>query len=184
MASPDKLIVNIHGDGSAGFHIGDLDTFAKFSLNIMTVVVNNSVWGMSQAGQNIMYGETTPQRPCVAMNPKVKYEVVAQGFGCSGAVVDVQENDNDEGEKTLGTLKEAVSILTESQGPSLLNLRVSDMPYQATTKSMVRQGPELICRSRQSNFLETNRGTQVGKNDDPNTIVIPYYDNIPRPHYR
>ncbi|KAF6839680.1 benzaldehyde lyase [Colletotrichum musicola] len=160
VASPDKLIVNVHGDGSVGFHIGDLDTFAKFGLNIMTVVVNNSVWGMSQAGQNILYGETTPQRPCVAMNPKVKYEVVAEGFGCSSAVVDVQQNDNEKGENTLRTLKEGVSKLTESRGPSLLNLRVSDMPYQDTTKAM------------------------VGKNDDPNTIVIPYYENVPRPYYR
>ncbi|GKT91864.1 benzaldehyde lyase [Colletotrichum tofieldiae] len=51
VAAPDKLVINLHGDGSVGFHIGELDTYAKFSLNILTVVINNSVWGMSQAGK-------------------------------------------------------------------------------------------------------------------------------------
>lgn len=25
---------------------------------------------------------------------------------------------------------------------------------------------------------------QVGANNDPNTIVVPYYDNLPRPYYK
>ncbi|KXH43883.1 benzaldehyde lyase [Colletotrichum salicis] len=161
VAAPDKLVVNLHGDGSAGFHIGELDTYAKFSLNILTVVVNNSVWGMSQAGQNMIYGEKTLQRPCVAMNPKVKYEVVAQGFGCDGAVVDVvKENGASNGPKTLESVKVAVRTLTSAKQPSLLNLKVSDVPYQNTTKAM------------------------VGGSSDPNIIVVPYYDNLPRPYYK
>ncbi|TID06495.1 Benzaldehyde lyase [Colletotrichum higginsianum] len=161
VAAPDKLVVNLHGDGSAGFHIGELDTYAKFGLNILTVIINNSVWGMSQAGQDMIYGAQTPQRPCIAMNPAVKYEVVAEGFGCASAVVDVVEGGSDSnGQKTLETLKETVRDLTSRRRPALLNLKVSDLPYHSSTKAM------------------------VGANNDPNTIVVPYYDNLPRPYYK
>ncbi|GKT74679.1 benzaldehyde lyase [Colletotrichum tofieldiae] len=161
VAAPDKLVINLHGDGSVGFHIGELDTYAKFSLNILTVVINNSVWGMSQAGQDMIYGEKTPQRPCIAMNTAIKYEIIAQGFGCESAVVDVIEEDNgSNGKKTLETLQETVRSLTSSKGPALLNLKVSDLPYHSSTKAM------------------------IGLSNDPNTIVVPYYDNLPRPYYK
>uniref|UniRef100_L2FDV3 Benzaldehyde lyase n=1 Tax=Colletotrichum fructicola (strain Nara gc5) TaxID=1213859 RepID=L2FDV3_COLFN len=162
VAFPDSLVVNLQGDGSAGFHIGELDTYAKYDLNVLTVIVNNAVWGMSLAGQEIIYGDKTPQRPCIAMNPKVKYEVVAQGFGCLSAVVDVHRDDSSEsdGSKTLESLKQTVGSLSSSKSPGLLNLNVSDVPYQATTKAM------------------------VGQSDDPNIIVIPYYDNVPKPYYK
>lgn len=92
----------------------------------------------------MIYGEKTPQRPCVAMNPKVKYEVVAQGFGCEGSVVDVvKENGASNGPKTLESVKVAVRTLTSARQPSLLNLKVSDVPYQNTTKAMVSFCPAL-----------------------------------------
>ncbi|KAF9880259.1 benzaldehyde lyase [Colletotrichum karsti] len=159
LADPDRLVINLQGDGSAGFHLSELDTYAKFDLKILTVVVNNAVWGMSQAGQDMMYGEKTPQRPCVAMNPKVKYDIVAQGFGCKSAAIDVQDGDAD-GKKTLDFLGKTVEDMTKAGGPALLDLKVSDVPYHGTTKAM------------------------VGKSDDPNVIVVPYYDNLPRPYYK
>ncbi|KZL84708.1 benzaldehyde lyase [Colletotrichum incanum] len=155
VAAPDKLVINLHGDGSVGFHIGELDTYAKFGLSILTVIINNSVWGMSQAGQDMVYGEKTPQRPCIAMNPAIKYDIVAQGFGCESAVVDViKEDSGSNGQKTLETLKETV------RSPALLNLKVSDLPYHSSTKAM------------------------IGLSNDPNTIFVPYYDNLPRPYYK
>lgn len=160
IAEPSKLVLNIQGDGSAGFHIGELDTYAKFGVNILTVIVNNSVWGMSQGGQDLIYGEQTDKRPCTAMNPKVKYELVGEGFGCTSAVVDSRKLKDKEGQKTLDAVKEAVEKLVSASGPGLLNLEVSDVPYQDTTKAM------------------------VGKTEDPEMIVVPYYDNLPRPHYK
>ncbi|GKT41786.1 uncharacterized protein ColSpa_01967 [Colletotrichum spaethianum] len=95
------------------------------------------------------------------MNPAVKYEIVAQGFGCESAVVDaINEDSGSNGEKTLESLKETVRGLTSSKGPALLNLKVSDLPYHSSTRAM------------------------VGISNDPNTIVVPYYDNLPRPYYQ
>lgn len=41
LAFPDRLIVNVQGDGSAGFHIQELDTYARHGCNVLTVVLNN-----------------------------------------------------------------------------------------------------------------------------------------------
>ena len=50
IADPSRLVVNMHGDGSAGFHIQELDTFARFGLNILTVIANNYVSMGEQSG--------------------------------------------------------------------------------------------------------------------------------------
>lgn len=42
IADPDRKVVNIQGDGSAGFHLMELDTYKRFNLDIMTVIVNNA----------------------------------------------------------------------------------------------------------------------------------------------
>ncbi|RFU28418.1 hypothetical protein B7463_g7919, partial [Scytalidium lignicola] len=149
VADPTRQVINIQGDGSAGFHIAELDTYARHQLNILTVVYNNEVWGMSQHGQDLVYGEQTTARPVSSLSPRAAYHAVAEGFGVTAARV--------EGLKELeGTVKR----LSEVQGPALLELIVSDKPIHPGTIDM------------------------VNATNDPNWIVVPYYDNIPRPFYK
>jgi thiamine pyrophosphate-dependent acetolactate synthase large subunit-like protein len=149
LAFPDKLVVNIHGDGSAGFHIAELDTYARHKLNVLTVVVNNYFWGMSVAGQDIIYEDTEAARLVSALSPKCRFDIVAQGFGCKGAIV--REYD-----EVGGTVKE----ITREKGPGLIDLIVSRNPITAVTRGM------------------------VGKTEDRDVVVVPYYDNVPRAYYR
>lgn len=149
VADPSRLVVNIHGDGSAGFHIQELDTFARFNLRILTVISNNYVWGMSVNGQDLIYGEKVKFRPSIQLSKHCKYEVVAQGFNCEGAKV-----------TELGEVGTAVEKLVKSGGPGLLNMIVSVKPTTPATQSM------------------------VGWTDDKDVIVVPYYDNVPRPYYK
>ncbi|KAK5070158.1 hypothetical protein LTR64_001995 [Lithohypha guttulata] len=148
VAEPSKLVLNLHGDGSAGFHLQELDTYARFSLNILTVIGNNYAWGMSQAGQDLLYGETVSARQASKLSPHAEYETVAAGLQCASARVD-----------KIADIRGAVDNLLKAGKPGLLNLIVSDKPIHAVTKSMLN--------------------VDVGKN----WIVVPYYDNIPRPHY-
>lgn len=126
IASPDKLIVNMQGDGSAGFHLAELDTYTRFNLNILTVISNNSALGMSQAGQELIYGEQTPTRQASKLNLNTQYETIAAGFQCSAARVD-----------KISDIKRTVSKLIESKGPSLLNLVISDRPIHSDTKAIL-----------------------------------------------
>lgn len=125
VAEPTKQIINIQGDGSACFHIAELDTYARHNLNILTVVVNNHMWGMSYNGQELVYGTIT-NRPVSQLSPKCKFEIVAQGFDCEGVKVDKLEE-----------VEGAVHKLCQHQGPGLLNLLVNDKPISVATRSMV-----------------------------------------------
>lgn len=149
VADPSRLVINIQGDGSAGFHLAELDTFARFSLKIITVISNNSVWGMSHAGQELLYGEKTPQRQASKLNPNAEYHTVAGALQCSSAHVD-----------KVTDIPAAVDKLVNSGGPGLLNMIVADKPVHSATKAMLN--------------------VDVG----PDWIVVPYYDNIPRPYYK
>lgn len=73
VADPSRLVVNLHGDGSAGFHIQELDTIARFGLKVLTVVVNNYVWGMSINGQDLLYEGMTDVRPAVHLSKACAY---------------------------------------------------------------------------------------------------------------
>lgn len=149
VADPSKLVVNMHGDGSAGFHLAELDTYARFKLNILTVISNNFVWGMSISGQELIYGEKTPKRQASRLNPEAEYETVAAGLKCASARVD-----------KIADIQSTVQKLTSSGGPSLLNMIISDKPIHSDTKAMLN--------------------IDVGKD----WIVVPYYDNVPRPYYK
>ncbi|KAH6611850.1 acetolactate synthase I/II/III large subunit [Boeremia exigua] len=179
VADRSRLVLNIQGDGSAGFHLAELDTFRKFNLRVLTVVVNNEVWGMSLAGQDMIYGDTTTVRPASRLNKSTRYDIIAQGFGLPGLLVDATaslpqspldprrtsfldrgSSDETRAQKALNALGDAIDEVVQSEGPGLIDLRVSNRPHQDMTKSM------------------------VGMTSDPDVIVVPYYDNLPRPYYK
>jgi acetolactate synthase-1/2/3 large subunit len=84
-AEPGRPVAIFTGDGALGFNIGEFDTMVRHGLPILTVVMNNGCWGMSQHGQDIIYGEN--RRSVVAL-ADTHYEQVAAGFGCHGERVD------------------------------------------------------------------------------------------------
>jgi thiamine pyrophosphate-dependent acetolactate synthase large subunit-like protein len=179
VADRSRLVVNMQGDGSAGFHLAELDTYKKFNLHILTVVVNNSVWGMSLAGQDMIYGAASPHRPASKLRSETRYDIIAQGFGVLGLIIDATNTlpqspldarrknymelgpaGEDRSKKVLDGLGAAIDEVVHEKVPGLIDLRVSSKPYQDSTKAM------------------------VGASDDPDVIVVPYYDNLPRPYYK
>lgn len=80
-ARPGKPVAAIMGDGAAGFHIGEFDTMARHGLPILVVIFTNGIWGMSQHGQELVFGK---QNLAAVKLTRSAYHVVAQGFGCAG----------------------------------------------------------------------------------------------------
>ena len=126
VAEPGKQVINIQGDGSACFHVEELDTYSRHNLNILSVVVNNYCWGMSKSGQILVYGGITGARPVSQLSPKTDFSVVAQGFGATGAKVNKVED-----------VPAAVKKLSNAPGPGCIDLIVNDEPIHPVTKSMV-----------------------------------------------
>lgn len=56
VAEPSRRVVLIVGDGAWGFHLQEIDTMVRHQLPIVTIVFNNTVWGMSIHGQHAVYG--------------------------------------------------------------------------------------------------------------------------------
>lgn len=155
VAHPDRLVVNVQGDGSAGFHVGELDTYARHGLRILTVVVNNFKWGMSIAGQDLIYGAANPARLVSSLSPVCRFDAVAEGFGCLGVRCTRAED-------VAEAVASRVKTMLEDGGPTagLVDLIVDTEPVTDFTKAA------------------------VGVSKSGNEIVVPYYDNIPRPYYK
>lgn len=149
-ADRGRLIVNLQGDGSACFHIAELDTYARFGCQILTIVMNNNCWGMSMHGQELLYGHLTDARPTATLG-RMDFAAVAKGAACESEKVD-----------DVAHIKDAVSRLLQGikeKKAGLLELLVDDKPTHPGTVAM------------------------VGRSNNENEVVIPYYDNVPRARY-
>ncbi|KAE8146301.1 thiamine pyrophosphate enzyme, N-terminal TPP binding domain-containing protein [Aspergillus avenaceus] len=126
VAAPDKKIIHIQGDGSAGFHFMELDTYRRFGLDVLTVVVNNSCWGMSRNGQDLLFGSRVPHRPVSSLQPSVDFKSVAQGLGVHAARVSRAEE-----------MDRAVMDCQQRQGPGCIDLIVDRKPTHPMVETMV-----------------------------------------------
>jgi Thiamine pyrophosphate-requiring enzymes [acetolactate synthase, pyruvate dehydrogenase (cytochrome), glyoxylate carboligase, phosphonopyruvate decarboxylase] len=80
-AAPGRRVLQITGDGASGFHIGEFDVMRRRSLPVMTVILNNEIWGMSLHGQQMMYGTNYS---AIAALGGTQYASIAKSFGCYG----------------------------------------------------------------------------------------------------
>lgn len=85
LARPGKPVIQIAGDGAVGFHLQDLDTMVRRRLPIVTVVMNNRVWGMSLHGQQLLYGQDYDA--ISRLSDETSYARIAEGFGCHAETV-------------------------------------------------------------------------------------------------
>jgi acetolactate synthase-1/2/3 large subunit len=123
VAEPGRPVAVFSGDGAAGFNIGELDTMVRHELPIVTVVLNNGCWGMSQHGQDIVYGEN--RRSVVAL-ADTHYERVAEGFGCYGERVE-----------RFDDIAPAIRRAQAAGKPACINLIVDPDVVHPVTPSMV-----------------------------------------------
>lgn len=85
LARPDRRVVQIAGDGAIGFHLQEFDTMVRRKLPIVTVVLNNRIWGMSLHGQELLFG---PGHEAISrLSEDTNYARIAEGFGCYGETV-------------------------------------------------------------------------------------------------
>ena len=79
VGNPDKLCINIAGDGCFRMNMNELATASRYDLPIVEVVINNSVLGMVRQWQTLFYEKHYSQ---TVFKDKVDYCKVAEGLGC------------------------------------------------------------------------------------------------------
>ena len=88
MGRPDKICINIAGDGCFRMNMNELATASRYDIPIIQVVINNHVLGMVRQWQTLFYGGRYSQ---TVLNDSVDFCKVAEGLGCEAIQVTKKE---------------------------------------------------------------------------------------------
>ena len=88
MGRPDKVCINIAGDGCFRMNMNELATASRYDIPIIQVVINNHVLGMVRQWQTLFYGKRYSQ---TILQDKVDFCKVAEGLGCEAIRVTKKE---------------------------------------------------------------------------------------------
>lgn len=88
VGSPDKICVNIAGDGCFRMNMNELATASRYHIPIIQIVINNHVLGMVRQWQTLFYGKRYSQ---TVLQDKVDFCKVAEGLGCEAIRVTKKE---------------------------------------------------------------------------------------------
>ena len=109
LARPDKQVVVLHGDGSMGLNVMELDTAVRHGIDVLTVVSNNGGWTAAdrpKAGRDLGY---------------TRFDLVAQALSCHGEHVESPEE-----------IRPALDRAASSGRPAVVNV-VTDSAARART---------------------------------------------------
>ena len=98
MGRPDKICVNIAGDGCFRMNMNELATASRYNIPIIQVVINNHVLGMVRQWQTLFYDHRYSQ---TVLNDGVDFCMVAKGLGCEAIRVTKKEEVAPAFEKAL-----------------------------------------------------------------------------------
>ncbi len=88
VGQPDKICINIAGDGCFRMNMNELACASRYNIPIVQVVINNHVLGMVRQWQTLFYGKRYSQ---TVLNDKVDFCKVAEGLGCTAIRVTKKE---------------------------------------------------------------------------------------------
>ena len=88
MGQPDKLCINIAGDGCFRMNMNELATASRYGIPVIEVVINNRVLGMVRQWQTLFYGQRYSQ---TVLNDGADFCKVAEGLGCEAIRVTTKE---------------------------------------------------------------------------------------------
>ncbi len=110
VAHPDKLVIDIAGDGSIQMNIQEMATAMSYKLPVKIVILNNGYLGMVRQWQELFY-DRNYCATCLHLNPD--FVKLAQAYGAEGYLVEKNED-------VVPVLKKAFS----SSLPCIIDVRV------------------------------------------------------------
>ena len=81
VGNPDKIVVNIAGDGCFRMNLNELATASRYNIPVIEVIINNSVLGMVRQWQRLFYGKRFSQTNIERGTDLMK---LADAFGVEG----------------------------------------------------------------------------------------------------
>ena len=131
LAAPERPVYLISGDGAMGFNIQELETARRYNLPIIVIVSADMGWGMERASQ--LFAQVGRMVE-TELSPDVRYDEVAEAFGCYGEKVERLEQLRPALERAVASGKPAliqvmVDPTTNMAPPGLLEF--GSMVYRA-----------------------------------------------------
>lgn len=100
IARPDKIVVNIAGDGCFRMNMNEIATATRYNIPIIQMVFNNHVLGMVRQWQTLFYGQ---RYSYTTLNDGVDFVMLAQAMGAKAYCVTKKE-------EVEPVLKEAIAL--------------------------------------------------------------------------
>ncbi len=108
-AFPDKLVIDIAGDGSIQMNIQELATAVSYNLPVKVVILNNSYLGMVRQWQELFYNRNYSQTYITAPD----FVKLAEAYGAEG--YRIERNDD---------VEEILRLAFKSKKPALIDVRI------------------------------------------------------------
>lgn len=109
-AFPDRLVVDIAGDGSIQMNIQELATAVSYNVPVKIVILNNGYLGMVRQWQELFYKKNYCAT-CLHTNPD--FVALAKAYGAAGYLVDKAED-----------LESTLEAAFAYPGPVIVDVRV------------------------------------------------------------
>lgn len=139
LGQPDKLCINIAGDGCFRMNMNELATASRYNIPIIQIVINNHVLGMVRQWQTLFYGKRYSQ---TVLNDSVDFCKVAEALGCAAIRVTEKEEAAPALEKAIALKK---PVLIECMIPE--DDKVFPMVPAGAPIAEVFDGDDLAARS-------------------------------------
>ena len=110
LGCPDKLVVDIAGDGSIQMNIQELSTVARLNIPVKIAILNNGYLGMVRQWQELFYNK---RYSSVNLNGNPDFVKLAEAYGAKGFLIEKKED-------VRPTIEKAFSI----KGPVIMDFRV------------------------------------------------------------
>ena len=114
LASPDRPVLSLTGDGGLNMMLAELETLQRLRLPVCVTVFNDSELTLIKLKQQDGQGG----QQAVRYGPS-DFAAIAEGFGISATVVDTAEN-----------LHEAFQSALEARAPHLIDVRIDSTEYR------------------------------------------------------
>ncbi|PKL92602.1 MAG: acetolactate synthase, large subunit, biosynthetic type [Candidatus Goldiibacteriota bacterium HGW-Goldbacteria-1] len=87
--NPDKLVIDIAGDGSIQMNIQELATAVKYKLPVKVAILNNGYLGMVRQWQELFYGKRYSH---TIIDNSVDFVKLAEAYGAKGIRIDKKQD--------------------------------------------------------------------------------------------
>jgi len=110
LACPEDTVVVVSGDGSIMMNIQELQTLARYDIDVRIVLLDNSALGMVRQWQELFFAGNYSE---IDLSDNPDFAALARVFGLQARTIDQRDQVSD-----------ALGWLMDNPGPSLLHVRI------------------------------------------------------------